>query len=57
LYSQDNCRNIGRFVYRGESGMVQLCMHEKLKKSSSEHIVDLLLDLINDSKEEKAIQS
>jgi hypothetical protein len=57
LYSQSNCRNIGTFVYRGESGMVQLCMHKNLKKSSSENIIDLLLDLINDSKENKVIQS
>jgi len=47
IYSKENCRNIGLFIYRGETGIVQFCMHDGLKKSSSENIVDLLLDLIN----------
>ena len=52
LYSQASCRNIGVFIYRVETGMVLFCMHDNLKRSSSDNIVDLLLDLINHSKGE-----
>lgn len=50
LYSQTSCRKLGIFVYRVETGMVLFCSHDNLNRDSSENIMDLLLDLINDSK-------
>ena len=43
-------RTIGIFVYRVETGLVSFCLYKKLKKSKSENIVDVLLDMINYSK-------
>ncbi|NRA10389.1 MAG: hypothetical protein HRT57_00365 [Crocinitomicaceae bacterium] len=50
IIAQPGNRNIGIITYRIETGMVMICSYKKLKKTSSENIVDMLLDLINYSK-------
>ena len=52
IIAQPGNRSIGVFVYKVETGMVLFCMYKKLKKSNSENIVDMLLDMINYSKGE-----
>jgi len=41
---------IGLFSYRVETGRVLSCLYKKLKKDKSEHIIDMLLDMMNYSK-------
>jgi len=43
-------RCVGIIVYRVETGIVMFCTYKNLKKSNSENIIDLLLDMINYSK-------
>jgi len=50
IIAQPGNRSIGIFTYRVETGMVMFCMYKKLKKTNSENIVDMLLDMINYSK-------
>jgi len=44
--------NIGVLVYQVETGIVSVCKYKTLKKENSEHIIDMLLDIINYSKEQ-----
>jgi len=46
---------IGLFSYRVETGRVLSCMYKKLKKDNSENIIDMLLDMMNYSREETNI--
>ncbi len=50
IIAQPGNRTIGIFSYRVETGIVSFCMYKKLKKTKSENIVDMLLDMINYSK-------
>lgn len=50
IMAQPDNRNIGIFTYRVETGMVLFCNYKKLKKTNSESIVDMLLDMMNYSK-------
>ena len=47
---QPGNRTIGIFAYNVETGLVLFCKYKKLKKTKSENIVDLLLDMMNYSK-------
>jgi len=40
-------RVIGIITYRVDTGEVYFCMYKKLKKSPSDTIIDVLLDLMN----------
>ncbi len=44
--------NVGMFIYQVETGRVSFFKYKSLKKSNSEDIVDMLLDMINYSKKE-----
>lgn len=55
IIAQPGNRQIGVFTYRVETGIVQFCMYKKLGKTSSDNIVDILLDMINYSKGQKTI--
>ena len=55
IIAQPENRIIGTFAYRVETGLVLFCKYKKLKKTNSEHIVDLLLDVMNYSKGETII--
>ena len=50
IIAQPGNRNIGTFSYKVETGIVMFCTYKKLKKTNSENIVDVLLDMINYSK-------
>ena len=50
IIAQPGNRSIGIFTYRVETGTVTFCMYKNLKKSKSENIIDLLLDMMNYSK-------
>jgi hypothetical protein len=43
-------RSLGIISYQIETGLVMHCSYKNLKKETSGHIVDLLLDMINHSK-------
>ncbi len=51
IIAQPGNRSIGIFTYRVETGMVMFCTYKNLKKTDSENIVDMLLDMINYSKD------
>ena len=55
IITQPENRTIGIFAYTVETGLVLFCKYKKLKKTNSEHIVDLLLDMMNYSKGETII--
>ena len=55
ILAQPDNRTIGIFSYRVETGMVSFCLYKKLKKTKSENIVDMLLDMMNYSKGETII--
>lgn len=55
IIAQPGDRNIGIFSYRVETGIVVFYMYKKLKKTKSENIVDMLLDMMNHSKGESII--
>ena len=55
IITQPENRTIGVFAYTVETGLVLFCKYKKLKKTKSEHIVDLLLDMMNYSKGETII--
>ena len=48
-------RIVGVFAYTVETGLVLFCRYKKLKKTKSENIIDLLLDMMNYSKGETII--
>lgn len=50
ILSHEDQRKIGVFGYRVETGVVLFCTYKQLKKTDSENIIDLLLDVINYSK-------
>lgn len=50
IIAQLGNRNIAIFTFRVETGKVLFCMYKKLKKTRSESIVDILLDMMNYSK-------
>jgi len=52
IVSLTDNRIMGVFTYNVETGKVIVCTYKNLKKPKSENIVDLLLDLINYSKEQ-----
>ena len=52
IIAQPGNRTIGIFAYRVETGMVLFSRFKKIKKYNSENIVDMLLDLINYSKDQ-----
>ncbi|MBL4704840.1 MAG: hypothetical protein JKY54_09980 [Flavobacteriales bacterium] len=56
IFARPDNRIIGIFSYRVETGLVLFCMYKKLKKTRSENIVDMLLDMINYSKGQTIIQ-
>jgi len=56
IFARPDNRIIGIFSYRVETGMVVFCMYKKLKKTRSENIVDMLLDMINYSKGQTVIR-
>jgi len=56
IISKPENRDIGVLVYRVETGIVSFCMYKSLKKSNSENIVDMLLDIINYSKKKTIIE-
>ena len=47
--------NIGTLVYQVETRLVSFCEYKKLQKSIPENIIDMLLDIINYSKEKTII--
>ena len=55
IIAQPDNRIVGIFTYRVETGMVSFCMYKDLKKTSSEHIIDMLLDMTNYSKRQLVI--
>ncbi len=55
IIAQPGNRTIGIFSFRIETGIVSFCMYKKLKKTKSENIIDLLLDIMNYSKGETII--
>ena len=55
IFAHPGNRTIGIFTYRVETGKISFCMYKKLKEPVSENIVDVLLDMINYSKEQKII--
>jgi len=50
IIAQPGNRIIGIFTSRVETGVVSFCMYKKLKKTESQNIVDMLLDMMNYSK-------
>jgi hypothetical protein len=55
IIAQPGNRTIGILSYRVETGIVSFFMYKKLKKTKSENIVDMLLDMMNYSKGQKII--
>ena len=55
IMAQPGNRTIGIFTYTVETGIVSFCMYKKLKKTKSEDIVDMLLDMMNYSKSQVII--
>lgn len=53
--SQPECNSIGTFVYQVETGIVTVCKFKTLQKSSSQNIIDMLLDMINHFKKERLV--
>ena len=53
IIAQPSNRSIGIFTYRVETGIVLFCMYANLNRSESENIIDMLLDMINHSKDQK----
>ena len=50
LIAQPENRIIGVFAYTVETGLVLFCKYKELRKTKSENIIDLLLDMMNYSK-------
>lgn len=51
IIAQPGNRTIGIFTYNVETGIVSFYMYKKLKKTNSENIVDMLLDMMNYQKD------
>jgi hypothetical protein len=52
LLAQPGNKAIGVFSYWVETGKVMFCSYKNFKKTNSQNIIDLLLDVINYSKGE-----